>query len=96
MPLLKPQHAAVYQLKAYDQASAFGVVAAKAPGREDLDPRILPCGQNTLFTSLGNSMVIAMADGNVAAGKPALPHASRTRQSKRSFPAPEKRKKGNG
>ena len=41
-------------------------------------------------------MVVAMADGNVAAGKPALPHASRTRQSKRSFPAPEKRKKGNG
>lgn len=35
-------------------------------------------------------MVIAMADGNVAAGKPTLPHASCIRQSKRSFPAPEK------
>lgn len=96
MPLSKPQRAAVYQLKAYDQASAFGVVAAKAPGREDLDPRIRPRAQNALLKSLGNSMVVAMADGNVAAGKPALPHASCTRPSKRSLPAPEKRKKGNG
>ena len=96
MPLLKPRHAAVYQLKAYNQASAFGVVAAKTPGRENLDPGIRPCAQNALLKSLGNSMVVAMADGNVAAGKPTLPHASCTRQSKPSLPAPEKRKKGNG
>lgn len=73
--LRNQQRAAIYQLKADDQAAAFGVVAAKAPGREDLNPRIRPRAQNALLKSLGNSMVVAMADGNVAAREPTLPHA---------------------
>ncbi len=62
-------------LETDDQATAFGIVTAKAPGRNNLNLGITPQLQDVLLQCLRDGEVIAMADGNTATGKPSFLHA---------------------
>ena len=62
-------------LETDDQATAFGIVTAKAPGRNNLNLGITPQLQDVFLQCLRDGKVIAMANGNTPTGKPSLLHA---------------------
>lgn len=62
-------------LETDDEAATFGIVTAKAPGRNNLNLGITPQPQDVFLQCLCDGEIIAMANGNSPTGKSPFLHA---------------------